>query len=475
MTEKKKKTTEPGLVQTLSSLQFGLVIFIAVACVAVVGTIIPQGRHPSFYAERYGDVVNLLISIFRFDNTYQSPLFLGLLTLFGLNLILCSMVKFPALLGRTFRPDMEPDAKRLAAMPVRATVRGASLDDVAQAFAAAGFPLRKVGENRLFGAKGTLGYLGAFTVHASLLIFLAGGMTSLMTGFRGYIKLGEGESTDAVILSETLSVPLGFEIALDSFEVSFYEDFPGRPKSYVSSVTVTRPDGESFKKDIMVNTPLMIDNFTIYQSSYGVDESSAGAAALDDTARVAVRLKGTPETMPPIVTLDMVRGETYAVPGFGDSITVELAELHRDFKISDGGSGGENPATLIDVMVNGAERWGVYAFRNFPGLNMPMFDDLMLSFTLTDLLYGGGAPPVPGEKSYYTVLGVVSDRGIPLMWTGAAVMMIGLFLSFYLRPRRVWALDRDGTVIVGGTVKGNPDSFRGFVRSTVSKISRENG
>ncbi|MCD6307940.1 MAG: cytochrome c biogenesis protein ResB [Candidatus Latescibacteria bacterium] len=474
MTDKKKKTTEPGLFQTLSSLQFGLVVLIAIACVAVVGTIIPQGRHPSFYTEHYGAVVNFLVSIFRFDNTYQSPLFLGLIMLFGLNLILCSMVKFPALLRRTFNPDTEPGPERLFAMPVSATVRGVSIDDVAHAFAAAGFPLRRVGESRLFGAKGTLGYLGAFTVHASLLIFLAGGITSLMTGFRGYIRLGVGESTDAVILSETLSAPLGFEVALDSFAVSFYEDFPGRPKSYVSSVTVTRPDGESFTKDIMVNTPLMIDNFTIFQSSYGVDESSDGAAALDDTARVAIRLKGTPENMPPIVTLDMVRGDTYAVPGFGDSITVGLAELHRDFKVSGGGSRGENPAALIDVMVNGAQRWGVYTFMNFPGLNMPMFDDLMLSFTLNGLVHGGGEPGMSGKKSYYTVLGVVRDRGIPLIWTASVVMMIGLFLSFYLRPRRVWALYSDGAVIVGGTVKGNPDSFRDFFQSTIAKIRREN-
>ncbi len=83
MSSSEKNTSDPGLIKTLSSLQFGLVILISIACVAIVGTVIPQGRAPVFYREHYGAFVNLLINVFRFNNTYNSPLFLGLLALFG--------------------------------------------------------------------------------------------------------------------------------------------------------------------------------------------------------------------------------------------------------------------------------------------------------------------------------------------------------------------------------------------------------
>ncbi len=472
MTEGKEKSREPGLFQTLSSLQFGLVVLISMVVVAIVGTVLPQGRPPSFYAEHYNPIVNLLISIFRFDDTYRSPLFLGLSALFGINLVLCSIVAFPSLVRRAFRPDMEPSAGRLGAMQVSASVE-APADTVAEGFRKAGFPVERFMDGRWYGSKGVAGYFGAYVVHLSLLLFLVGGLVSLLSGFRGYVRLVEGESTDTAILSETHSMPLGFEIRLDAFQVEFYEQFPGRPKSYVSSVTVTREDGASFEKDIRVNSPLMIGDLTVYQSSYGVEETGDTAAALDDSARIEVRLKGSPETMPPVVTLDMVTGRDYVVPGFGDSITVSLAELKRDFKVSGGMGSGSNPAALVDVAVNGQTRWSVYAFLNFPGLNMPMYDDLLFTFTMTDYIRSERAPEDGAEERYYTVLGVVSDKGIPVIWIAAALMTIGLFLSFFVRPRRLWLLEQDGKVHVGGTVKGDPEPFRRFVRSALDEIRRK--
>jgi len=358
MSSSENNTSDPGLIKTLSSIQFGLVLLISIACVAVVGTVIPQGRPPFFYREHYSAFVNLLINVFRFDNTYRSPLFLGLLALFGLNLSLCSILRLPGFLKRTFKPNLFPDSGSISRMPVSIAVSENSLEDVLKSFNEAGFPLRRVDKKRLFGEKGRYGYLGAFTVHLSLLVLLIGGMISLITGFRGVITLYEGESTDAAVVIPRLnrgneySIPLGFEIVLDSFDVVFYEDFPGRPKSYTSSVTVTLPDGESFKKDIRVNTPLMLNNITVFQSSYGLSEGSFTSSAVNDTAAVAVRLKGAPETMPPVTTLDMVIGERYSVPGFGDSITVSLAELHRNFKGAADISGELNPAIKIVVLVD---------------------------------------------------------------------------------------------------------------------------
>lgn len=461
MNTSEKDKVDTGLIKTLSSLQFALVVLITIAVVAVIGTIIPQGRSLDFYQERYGDFVNLLIRVFRFDNTYRSPLFLGLLGLFGINLILCSLAKIPAVVRKTFKPDLNPGSDKIARLQVSVSLENSSLDNIGKAFDKAGFRLRQVNERRLFGEKGRLGYLGAYIVHLSILLFLCGGVLSLVTGFRGYIVLREGESTKTAIISEEYTIPLGFEIKLDSFDVAYYEDFPGRPKSYTSSVTVTHPDAGTFKKDIRVNNPLMLNNLTVYQSSFGTSEPQA----YDDTARIEVRLKDAPETMPPAATIGMVLNEDYTIPGLGDSLKVSLTEVHRDFKKLASVSGEENPAVRINVMIFEQMRWSVYAFKNFPGLNMPMYDDLPVVFSLLDISASGTA--AEEKDSYYTVLGVVSDRGIPVMWSGAICMIIGLFLSFYIRPRRIWALEKNGTILIGGTVKGDPEPFRNFVKRTL--------
>ena len=49
MAENKTGNTDPGLIQTLSSLQFGLIILIVIACLSVVGTILKQRKPTSFY------------------------------------------------------------------------------------------------------------------------------------------------------------------------------------------------------------------------------------------------------------------------------------------------------------------------------------------------------------------------------------------------------------------------------------------
>jgi cytochrome c biogenesis protein ResB len=460
----------PGTLATLSSIQFGLVALTAITVVAVIGTIIPQGRPLEFYREQYGAVMVTLITIFRLDTTYTSPLFIGLLGLFGLNLILCTAKRFPLILKTTFHPDTAPVKEGIAGMPIRFTLEKISLDDIANAFSQAGFPLKKVGESRLFGEKRWFGYLGSSLVHLSILILLAGGMVSLASGKRASLVLENGQIKTSAELPDGSMIPLGFTVRLDSFTVAFYDKYPGRPKSYTSSVTVTPLHGAPFKKDIRVNHPLMFQGLTVFQSSYGRPENNPAVSSVSDTVRIEVRLKGSPEKMPPLVTWDMTLGVEKSVPGFGDSISVRLSEIHRDLQMG-GPSGKANPAVKLDVIVHGNISWSVYAFQNFPGLNMPMNPNANLTFSLLDMRTGGAPPSTEMSPGYYTVLGVVRDRGLPLMGFGALLIMAGFFLSFYYRPKRLWVLEEEGKIYIGAQVKGDMEPFRDWIKNCIKNYA----
>ena len=472
----------PGIMQTLRSIQFAVVVLVAIAAAAMVGTLVPQGQSYEFYKERFNPVFFFFIQIFRFDDAYRSPLFLGLMGLFWLNLVLCTIHRLPGLLKTSFRPNIAPDTDEIERMPIHFTPRvpahagtphssaaGISLRHVRDAFTASGFRLNPSGDTRLFGEKGRIGYFGSMVVHLGLMVVLAGGVTSLITGKRGKIVLEEGEQTSLASLPSDQRIPLGFTVALDSFRVAFYETHPDRPKSYTSSVTVTRRDGSSFKKNIRVNHPLMLNGFTLYQSSYGVSDRTVAASGGIDTARVEIRLRGAPSGMPPIVTVNMVPGGVYPVPGFGDSIAVRLAELHRNFRMG-GPEDSPNPAVKFDVLVRGETRWNVYAFKNYPGLNMPMHQDMDFSFAMLDLMTGNPASAANLTPQYFTVLGAVRDRGIPLVWGGAALMMIGFFFSLVVRPRRIWVLEENGAVHLGAWTKGDADAFRDFVGAVMKRV-----
>lgn len=105
----------------------------------------------------------------------------------------------------------------------------------------------------------------------------------------------------------------------------------------------------------------------------------------------------------------------------------------------------------------------MFAFQPFPGMNMPMANDLPLLFTLTGIQAAGEGAQQTAETKYYTVLGVTRDRGIPLMWLASLVMMAGFVCSFYARPRRVWVLAEDGNVFIGGRTRGETGSFLRFI------------
>ena len=462
-----EKKYDIGLLKTLSSIQFGIIIMISIVVISVVGTIIPQGQSADYYREQYSAVTSFIIKVFRFDITYHSPLFLSLSGLLGMNLFLCSLLKFPAILKKTFMPDTVVSAEKIARLPIYVTVQDKTLDDIGKTFTSSGFRLRKIDNHRLFGEKWRIGYLGSSFIHLSLLILLLGGLVSLVTGRRGKIILEKGHSVSEVTFPGKSTIPLGFEISLNHFDVEFYEDFPGRPKSYTSSVTVTKPSLPSFDTDIRVNHPLICNGFPIFQSGYGKSKVMETAVSDNDTAIVDVRLKGIPAEVPPLAVFVMVKGVQYPVPGFEDSIKISMVELHGDFKHSRSVSGEPNPAVKLEVIVHDVVKWSVYAFKNFPRMNMPMEKDLNILFTMQDIK-NSGSKIASNNEEYYTVLGVVKDKGSQLMWAGAFIMSVGMLFSFFVRPERIWVCEVNGRILIGATTRGDHDSHRQFINKTVN-------
>ena len=399
--------------------------------------------------------------------SYHSPLFIGLMLLFGLNLILCSVRRFPALLKKTLWPDTAIDSRKISSLPVHFSLQNKTLDDISQAFSSSGFRLKKIDDKRLYGEKWRAGYLGSSIVHISLLIFLAGGMISLVTGKKGTLILETGQTKSAVTLADDSTIPLGVDVTLNQFHVEFYENFPGRPKEYTSSVTVKEPDAEPYQYEIQVNHPLIVNGFTIYQSSYGESTHQHNVSAENDTVTVSVRLKSAPTEVPPVATIDMVMGELYPVPGFGDSMKISIAELHRNFSRVQSVSGETNPAVKLNVLVRDEIKWSIFAFKNFPGMNMPMADDLDILLGMEELKKGE-TEAIVDHGEYYTVLGATIDKGANVMWFGAATMIAGMFFSFYLRPKRIWVYDDNGNVLIGAVTKGDSGQFRKYIQDTIS-------
>ncbi|MCJ7644892.1 MAG: cytochrome c biogenesis protein ResB, partial [Candidatus Aminicenantes bacterium] len=75
-----------------SSVKLAIVLFIILTLASILGTLIPQQRTPAEYQAHYGSLSRVIAGI-DLDRLYQSAWFIGLLLLFGLNLVVCSLAR----------------------------------------------------------------------------------------------------------------------------------------------------------------------------------------------------------------------------------------------------------------------------------------------------------------------------------------------------------------------------------------------
>jgi cytochrome c-type biogenesis protein CcsB len=112
--------------------------------------------------------------------------------------------------------------------------------------------------------------IGYALTHASMLVVLAGSLTTEVGKVEGQLSIWEGEESRTV--EDTSSSPprtvvtLPFAVKLDAFEVDYYEG-TRRPAQFRSRVVV-RDGGRQTPAVIVMNRPLVYGGYSFFQSSY---------------------------------------------------------------------------------------------------------------------------------------------------------------------------------------------------------------
>jgi cytochrome c biogenesis protein len=305
----------------------------------------------------------------------------------------------------------------------------------------------KVTENRdeesvtLFVDKGWYGRMGAYIVHLSILILAIGALVGGIRGFKGYVNILEGQAVDRVPLrNRNTAMKLDFSVRCDDFRIEYY---PGtqQPKDYFSDLTVLKNGREIRKKRIEVNHPLIVggilggffDGIYFYQSSYGVDRrSTVTLEVLDPSGKIT----GPSVTVP--------TGKEFRV--LGDPSAYAVEELIPNIA---GGRPGAKMARFL-----GNSHMDFYVLAAAPNRDRMRGGPVYFRIKDTNILE-------------YTGLQVAYDPGVPIVWLGCIVMMLGLGFAFFVAHQRVWIrvdLDTDETaVLIAGTSNRNPASFeKGF-------------
>lgn len=113
--------------------------------------------------------------------------------------------------------------------------------------------------------------------HIGLLVILSGGLVTCIFAEQGFLIVYKGHTQDTFIKKGRQLKELGFKIYLDDFLIEWHNsksaNTPARVvKDYKSKITVLEQGRAALEKTIEVNRPLKYRGYTLYQASYDRDE-----------------------------------------------------------------------------------------------------------------------------------------------------------------------------------------------------------
>ncbi len=316
-------------------------------------------------------------------------------------------------------------------------------------------------ETRIHAVKHRAGYWGVFSFHLTFLIILMGVLLSVFTRYAGYFEISPGENfieryenyREVTEKPALFSGNSGLKIRLEEIDLSYWRQ--GEVKQRASIVSVFDAEGRFMgKRRIEVNNPVKIEGMNIYQGSRNgyitvLDITDSASTTAEGTARFQLPKKPG-EQMKSAITL----------PGIGISLLLELfteklGEIEGLEQL-----GAMHMATLLKVTSKEDLR------SNFRGV---AFKGGSLSFEGITLRFLSLRP--------YTSFVVIRDYGVPVIFSGFVVMLIGLIITFFWVPENYWAIIRKSesgeVVIMGASSDKFRESFRERFHAEIEELKAE--
>jgi cytochrome c biogenesis protein len=450
--------------QTLSSIKTGVVLIILVVVFAAAGTVILQRpmTDPEDMQRAYSPEMLHLLDVTGLTDIFHTRWFVTLLLLVSLTIVAASIERFPNAWRYFSRPYKSPDEGFRKFLPTQALIPVANEE---QGVSAAERALRKLGFGSerivrsesfsLFSERHRISEMAVYIVHASLLLIFLGGIVDAIYGWKGFLMLTPGTSSNQIALRSNSVRTIPFAIRCDGTGEETYAD--GTPKRWWSKLAVVDNGREVSSKEIVVNDPLVYHGIRFYQASYGstgkIDRLILNAAPVHAT----VQAREISLAMNQPVALD-------------DDTSVQLVEFIPDYVVQDGhiyarSNDVQNPAAHLVVTSLKTKASVDFWLPEIPGISENASSPYV--FEAKDLKMG-----------FYTGLQVSHEPGQWSVWAGVVLMAIGLTFVFYVVHMRFWVvpvIDKRGQTAlwVGGAANRNRDAFELKFKKLVEEIKQE--
>jgi cytochrome c biogenesis protein len=434
-----KRYFKRELLPVLADLRLAIVLLLTIALFSIVGTVIEQGQSLAFYQTNYPEDPALfgflswrVILIVGLNEVYRSWWFLSLLILFGASLTACTFTRQLTALRWFSRPwNFYTQPRQFNKLALSTEVPATTLDEVESALKQKGYRIF-TRDQALYAQKGIAGRIGPIVVHASMLIILAGAIWGSLSGFFAQELVPSGRVFqirnifDAGPFAEA-QIPNNWAVKVNRFWIDYTAE--GVIDQFYSDLSVINPAGDELKrKTIHVNEPLRYNGVTLYQADWGI-------------ASVRVRLNNSP-------VLELPMGQI-ATTGKNRIWGTWLPTNPED--------------TSEGVSLVATDLQGTLLVYNREG-------------QLISTVRSGRSAVINGinvaivELVGSTGLQIKADPGIPMVYLGFGLLMVGVVMS-YVSHSQVWALESEGRLLLGGRTNRAQVAFERELLTVVETLS----
>ncbi|MDJ0658326.1 MAG: cytochrome c biogenesis protein [Crocosphaera sp.] len=429
------------LIKIVADLRLAIVLLLAIALFSISGTVIEQGESIPFYQENYpkdpalfGFLTWKVILILGLNHVYTTWWFLSLLVLFGTSLTACTFNRqFPALkAARNWNFYQKPRQFQKLALSTELDIKDInSVNDILEQKGYKTFQENKA----IYARKGIIGKIGPIVVHAAMLIILLGAIWGALTGFlaQAMVPSGTDFKVTNIIEAGPLSqpqIPKDWGIRVNRFWIDYTPD--GTIDQFYSDLSVINNNGEELKhKTIYVNEPLRYHGVTFYQTNWGI----AGVQAQVNNS--------------PIFQLPM-------------------APLNTN-------GNGRIWGTWIPTKTDLSEGVSLLA-KDLQG-TMMVYDqkgDLYSAVRPGMILDVNGVRLKIHQLIGSTGLQIKADPGIPFVYTGFGLLMIGVIMS-YVSHSQIWVLQNEEHCYIGGKTNRSQVTFERELLGIIESLEPEKG
>jgi cytochrome c biogenesis protein len=427
------------LIKIIADLRLAIALLLIIAIFSISGTVIEQGQSLQFYKDNYpenpalfGFITWKFILALGIDHVYSTWWFLSLLILFGTSLITCTFTRQLPALKVARRWKYYQQSRQFQKLALSAELDTGSLNSLFPTLQKRGYKVFQE-DNTLYARKGIIGKIGPIIVHIGIIIILLGGIWGTFTGFLAQEMVPSGETFQVKNIFEagplaTSQVPKDWGVRVNRFWIDYTAN--GDIDQFYSDLSVINKEGKELdRKTIYVNEPLRYKGVTFYQTDWGI-------------AAVKVKINNSPIFQLPMAQLDTNgKGRLWGtwIPTKTD-LSAGVSLVTRDLQ-----------GTMVVYDAKGTLVSAVRAGMTIPinGVNLKILE-----------LIGS------------TGLQIKADPGVPIVYTGFALLMAGVVMS-YVSHSQIWALQEGDRFYIGGKTNRAQVAFERELIDVLEELESE--